>query len=64
MLHGAIDNKTDRMREAMTIIYYPDGTNLIEPDNENRKVDFDAFYPGMQPGQSAASELTPVLYSE
>lgn len=63
-LHGADPNQTDTTREVMTIIYYPDGTFLIEPDHEHRQNDFNSFYPGMKPGVLAASELTPVLYGE
>lgn len=63
-LHGAGPNTSDHVREAMTIIYYPDGLTLIEPDNPNRQIDLEAFYPDMKPGQLAASDLTPVLYSQ
>lgn len=63
-LHGAGPNNTDFMREVMTIIYYPDGTKLLKPDHQNRQIDFDAFFSGMKPGQAAASDLTPILYTE
>ena len=60
-LHGAAPNQSAQMREVMTIIYYPDGTKLLEPENQNQQIDFDAFYPGMKPGQLAASSLTPAI---
>jgi len=47
----------------MAIIYYADGTRIMEPDNEHRKVDMEVFHPGLKPGDIAASELNPLLYS-
>jgi ectoine hydroxylase-related dioxygenase (phytanoyl-CoA dioxygenase family) len=62
--HAAHANSSDQLREVMTIIYYADGTSIMEPDNEFRKVDMEVFHPGQKPGDLAASELNPVLYSE
>lgn len=63
-LHGAPGNQSHRMREVMTIIYYPDGTRLIKPENSYQQADSDALYPGMAIGDPAANSLTPVLYSK
>lgn len=63
-LHRAGPNLSQRVREVMTVIYYPDGTRLLQPDHANRREDFEAFYPGKKPGELAASELTPVLLRE
>jgi ectoine hydroxylase-related dioxygenase (phytanoyl-CoA dioxygenase family) len=63
-LHGAPGNKSDRTREVMTIIYYPDGTKVLKPDNKNRQNDLDAWIPGGVPGEAAASPLNPLLYSK
>lgn len=62
ILHSAEGNQSEQMREVMTIIYYPDGTRLMEPDNRNREQDLVAFHPGQKPGEVAASELNPLLY--
>ena len=63
-LHGASPNHSSQIREVMTIIYYPDGTKLTKPENQNQQADFDMYYPGMKPGEFAASSLTSILYSE
>lgn len=60
-LHAAPGNPTDRMREVMTIIYFADGTRVTELDHPNRKFDRDAWLPGCEPGEPAASPLNPVL---
>jgi hypothetical protein len=53
---------TDR-REAITIIFYAVGTRLIEPDDQHRKIEIEVFHPGQKPGEIAASELNPLLYT-
>ncbi|MCH2174285.1 MAG: phytanoyl-CoA dioxygenase family protein [Lentisphaeria bacterium] len=66
-LHGAMGNKSQQLREVMTIIYYPDNTGLLpEPDplnrwNDNRRDDLESWFPGCKPGDLAKSELTPLL---
>ena len=62
-LHSAHANSSQQRREVMTIIYYEDGARIVEPDSEYRKVDLAAFYPGQKPGEVAATELNPLLYS-
>ena len=61
-LHSAPANSTAAPREVITIIYYADGTRLIKPDNEHRKVDLEVFHPGQKPGEIAASALNPLLW--
>jgi ectoine hydroxylase-related dioxygenase (phytanoyl-CoA dioxygenase family) len=65
-LHSAPANATAHRREVITIIYYADGTRLMEPDkfNEHRKVDMEVFHPGQRPGEIAASALNPLLWFE
>ncbi|MCY3832507.1 MAG: phytanoyl-CoA dioxygenase family protein [Chloroflexi bacterium] len=60
-LHSAPPNFSERMRPAMTVIYYADGTRVSELDNRNRIVDRDHWLPGTEPGDLAASPLNPVL---
>ena len=62
-LHSAHANSSSARREVMTIIYYADGARIMEPDNQHRKVDMEVFHPGQRPGELAASELNPLLYS-
>jgi len=62
-LHRAGPNLTKRTREVMTVIYYPDGTRLLQPEYEHRQLDFDFFFKGMNAGDLAATERTPIVYS-
>ncbi len=61
-IHSAHGNSSNLRREVITIIYFADGTKIMEPDNEHRKVDMEVFHPGQKPGEIAASELNPLLY--
>ncbi len=63
VLHGAPGNESDTPREVITVIYYPDGTRIMMPDNAYRRDDLETWIPGGIPGEPAASELNPVLYS-
>ncbi len=63
-LHRAAPNTTDTLREAMTIIYYPDGTQVGPLDHPNRRFDRDAWLRGCEPGDLAAGPWNPVLYAE
>jgi ectoine hydroxylase-related dioxygenase (phytanoyl-CoA dioxygenase family) len=62
-LHSAHANTSRMRREIMAIIYYADGTKIMEPDNQHRIVDMEVFHPGQKPGDLAASELNPLLFS-
>jgi ectoine hydroxylase-related dioxygenase (phytanoyl-CoA dioxygenase family) len=61
-VHSSHPNSSDRTREALAIIYYADGTRIMNPDSEYRKVDMEAFHPGQKPGDIAASPLNPLLF--
>ena len=60
-LHSAPPNFSNRMRPAMTVIYYADGTRVGALDNKNRVGDRDRWLPGIKPGDLAASHLNPAL---
>jgi ectoine hydroxylase-related dioxygenase (phytanoyl-CoA dioxygenase family) len=62
-LHGAPPNRASVVREVMTIIYFPDGTRVLEPDNPGRKFDLRVWLPGLKPGDVAATAQNPILYS-
>ena len=61
-LHSAGANRSDRVREVLTVIYYAAGTRAATPANDNQRVDLAVFLPGVRPGEEAASELNPVLF--
>jgi ectoine hydroxylase-related dioxygenase (phytanoyl-CoA dioxygenase family) len=62
-LHSAPANPSGRMREVMTIIYYADGTRVGPADHPVRAMDLRAWLHPCQPGELAAGELNPVLWS-
>jgi hypothetical protein len=61
-LHGASANTTNRVREAMTIIWFADGARVMAPDNANRQRDLDRWLNGLRPGEPAAGLLNPVVF--
>ena len=61
-VHATHPNRSDLVRKVMTIIYYADGTRIMEPETDFRKVDMEVFHPGQKPGDLAASPLTPLLF--
>lgn len=64
-LHSAPGNSSDTDREVMTVIYYADGTYIMNPpDNPSRWNDLKHCHPGVQPGELAVSELNPLLYQK
>jgi ectoine hydroxylase-related dioxygenase (phytanoyl-CoA dioxygenase family) len=61
--HRAGANRTNRMREVMTVIYMDEEMRLAAPRNKHQEIDRDAFCPGVAPGAPIATELNPVIYS-
>jgi ectoine hydroxylase-related dioxygenase (phytanoyl-CoA dioxygenase family) len=61
-LHSAGANRSDRVREILTVIYFATGTRVATPANPNQQVDLEVFLPGVKPGEEAKSELNPILY--
>jgi ectoine hydroxylase-related dioxygenase (phytanoyl-CoA dioxygenase family) len=62
-LHSAPNNPTDKMREVMTIIYIADDSIIAEPDSNARKNDLKEWFPGLKPGDLAASPINPLVYT-
>jgi len=60
-LHNAPPNTTGKMREVMTIIYFPDCTRILKPDHKYRQKDLEVWRGGKQPGELAESEMNPVV---
>jgi ectoine hydroxylase-related dioxygenase (phytanoyl-CoA dioxygenase family) len=63
-LHSAPANRTDTVREAMTVIYFADGARVGPLDHPNRRLDRDVWLRGCEPGDPAAGPRNPVLFSE
>lgn len=64
-LHAAPGNRSSKVREVMTIIYFADGVRVMEkPDNKNRWLDLETWLPGVKPGELAVSELNPLVYKK
>ena len=61
ILHNAPANKTNVMREVMTIIYYADNTRVLEPDNSYRQKDLERWLGGRKPGEPADSDLNALI---
>ena len=59
--HHTGANTSDRARAVMTVIYMADGIRLIEPRRKQHVLDWEAFMPGVQPGEVVDSPLNPVL---
>lgn len=60
-IHSASANRSKKMREVMTIIYFEDGARITEPESKHQQADLDAWFPGQRSGEIAASRLNPVL---
>ncbi|HSN67738.1 MAG TPA: phytanoyl-CoA dioxygenase family protein, partial [Thermoanaerobaculia bacterium] len=56
LLHSAGANTSVRVREALTVIFFADGSRIAEPANANQRVDLEVFFPGLKPGDLAATE--------
>lgn len=61
--HRAGPNTTDAVRAVMTIIYMEDGIRVTELTRPEHRADRDAFIPGIEPGELAATDHNPLLYS-
>jgi ectoine hydroxylase-related dioxygenase (phytanoyl-CoA dioxygenase family) len=63
ILHRAPGNSTGITREVMGVVYYPDGTRLIEPDSPHQVRAMERWFPGRKPGELAVSDQRPLVYS-
>ena len=61
-LHQAPGNRTSKMREVMTIIYFADGARVTHPNNIHQEADRQRWLMGIEVGKQAASELNPILF--
>ncbi len=64
-LHGAPGNQSpDQTREVMTIIYVEAAARITPPDSPSRENDLRTWFPGLKPGDVAASEINPLVYEK
>ena len=64
LIHGATKNKTNKIREAINITYYPDGTKIGELNNLSRKYDAEIFLGNKTENEIANSEMNPIVYKK
>jgi len=62
LLHAALANSSAQRRESIAVIYYADGTHIMQPNHEHRRVDMEQYLPGLKAGDLAASAFNPLLY--
>ncbi len=60
--HRAGPNVTETPRAVMTIIYMEDGIKVTDLVRKEHYADHDAFLPGTQTGDLAATEMNPLLH--
>jgi ectoine hydroxylase-related dioxygenase (phytanoyl-CoA dioxygenase family) len=61
--HHTGANRSEHARAVMTVIYMADGIRLIPPQRKQHLLDWEAFMPGVEPGEVVDSPLNPVLSS-
>jgi ectoine hydroxylase-related dioxygenase (phytanoyl-CoA dioxygenase family) len=60
-IHSAPGNKSENMREVMTIIYLADNAKITKPKNKWQQNDLNTWLAGNPVGSSADSELNPLV---
>lgn len=60
-LHHTGANQSKSPRAVMTVIYIADGVRLLASQRKQHIADWEAFMPGVQPGEIVDSPLNPVL---
>jgi ectoine hydroxylase-related dioxygenase (phytanoyl-CoA dioxygenase family) len=60
-IHTAGENRSDKLREVMTIIYFADGARVTEPINEHQRADLETWLTPRRPGEIANGPLNPLL---
>lgn len=60
-IHSAGPNRSDKMREAMTIIYFADGARVTQPRSVHQQADLDVWLGSKLAGEVADGPLNPVM---
>jgi ectoine hydroxylase-related dioxygenase (phytanoyl-CoA dioxygenase family) len=65
VLHSASRNPSTSMvfRQVMMVTYFVDGVRAIRPRNRRHEVELAERLPGVSPGDVAASDQSPLVYS-
>ena len=63
-LHRAPGNPGQTTREVIAIAYFEDGARLVEDVPPSQRGDLAHYFGDLHPGDVAASDWTPVVYSE
>ena len=61
-IHGAGLNKSDKIREAMVVTYYADGSRVGKLDTKDRKGDAELFLGGRKAGEIADHPMNTIVY--
>ncbi len=61
--HRALANRSPAPRSVMTVIYMDAEMRLARPANAAQEVDARTWFPGVEVGEPATTELNPVLYA-
>jgi ectoine hydroxylase-related dioxygenase (phytanoyl-CoA dioxygenase family) len=60
--HNAPPNLSAVVRKVMTIIYIDGAMRIAPPSHAAQQIDLDVWFPGLAPGDLAASEINPLLW--
>jgi ectoine hydroxylase-related dioxygenase (phytanoyl-CoA dioxygenase family) len=65
VLHSAPGNPSTSttVRQVMTVIYFMDGARAVPPRNQRHEAELAERLPGVSPGDVAASDRSPLVYS-
>lgn len=61
-IHGAGLNKSDKIREAMVVTYYADGSRVGKLETKDRKGDAELFLGGKKAGKIADHPMNTIVY--
>ena len=61
-IHGAGLNTSDKIREAMVVTYYADGSRVGKLETKDRKGDAELFLGGKKAGEIADHPMNTIVY--
>jgi len=63
-IHGALPNKSGRLREVLAIHYFADGARIGTLDNSSQSSLMKHLAPGLRPGDLAHSPVWPLVFHD
>ena len=63
-IHGAGLNKSNKVREAMVVTYYADGSRVGKLETKDRKGDAELFLGGKKAGEIADNPINSIVYKK